>query len=140
MRVVVCGSRYAELTTEYVSVAKVLNALHAETPFTLVMHGACRGIDAFADDWAKRAGIPVKAYPADWYKHDRAAGPIRNQEMVDAKPDLVVSFDGGRGTADMLARARKAEIPVREYRKRFSWVEIKRPVGEAHPAVSDRVA
>jgi hypothetical protein len=35
-----------------------------------------------------------------------AAGPIRNQRMLDWGPDLVVAFAGGKGTADMVRRAR----------------------------------
>jgi hypothetical protein len=45
----------------------------------------------------------------------KAAGPIRNQRMIDeGKPDLVIAFPGGRGTADMVSRAKKAGIPVQE--------------------------
>jgi len=52
---------------------------------------------------------------AKWSKHGRAAGPIRNQEMIDeCKPDLVVAFPGGRGTADMVRRAKAAGIRVIE--------------------------
>ena len=66
-----------------------------------------------AGKFAEWARIPVKEYPADWQKHGRAAGPIRNQQMLDeGKPDLVVAFDGGRGTADMIARAEKAGVRV----------------------------
>lgn len=44
----------------------------------------------------------------------KAAGPIRNQRMLDeGKPDLVVAFPGGRGTADMVRRAKAAGVPVR---------------------------
>jgi hypothetical protein len=50
---------------------------------------------------------------ADWNTHGRAAGPIRNQRMLDeVKPELVVAFPGGRGTADMVRRAREAGVNV----------------------------
>jgi hypothetical protein len=45
--------------------------------------------------------VTVEAHPADGKKHGRAAGPIRNQKMPEEKPELVVAFPGGRGTADM---------------------------------------
>jgi hypothetical protein len=55
-------------------------------------------------------------YKAEWDKHGRAAGPIRNQQMLDdGKPDLVLAFAGGRGTDDMCRRAREAGIEVRRY-------------------------
>jgi hypothetical protein len=53
---------------------------------------------------------------ADWDKHGRAAGPIRNQQMLDeGKPDLVVAFllPQGSGTLDMIRRTEKAGIEVR---------------------------
>lgn len=52
---------------------------------------------------------------ADWSKYGKAAGPMRNQKMLDEyKPDLVVALPGGRGTADMVSRARVAGVEVIE--------------------------
>jgi hypothetical protein len=52
------------------------------------------------------------AVMADW-SIGRKAGPIRNQRMLDEHaPDLVVAFPGGRGTADMVRRARKSGVEV----------------------------
>jgi predicted polyphosphate/ATP-dependent NAD kinase len=43
----------------------------------------------------------------------KAAGIIRNQRMLDeGKPDLVIAFQGGDGTADMVRRANKSKIPT----------------------------
>jgi hypothetical protein len=58
--------------------------------------------------------VPVVRYPADWARHGNAAGLVRNQQMLDdGKPDLAVAFPGGKGTADMVRRARKAGIPIK---------------------------
>jgi hypothetical protein len=51
---------------------------------------------------------------AEWKKYGPAAGPIRNQRMLDWGPDLVVAFSGGKGTADMVRRARAAGVEVIE--------------------------
>jgi hypothetical protein len=60
-------------------------------------------------------GVTVEQFPAEWGRLGRAAGPIRNAVMLrDGKPELVIAFKGGAGTADMKARARKAGIEVRE--------------------------
>ena len=54
-------------------------------------------------------------YPADWDTHGRGAGPIRNKQMLEeGKPDLVIAFPGGKGTANMIGQAKEAGIPVRE--------------------------
>jgi hypothetical protein len=50
----------------------------------------------------------------DWKRHGPAAGPMRNQRMLDWGPDLVVAFAGGKGTADMVRRARAAGVDVIE--------------------------
>lgn len=67
-----------------------------------------------ARDWAIGAGIKATPFPAKWSTYGNAAGPIRNQEMVDTKPDIVVAFPGGTGTADAVRRARSAGIEVLE--------------------------
>lgn len=87
-----------------------------------IVHGDCpTGVDAMADAWAKKMAIDVEARPADWSKHGKAAGPIRNEEiLVDFRPKRLVSFPGGRGTADMVARAkrRRGQMDVIEIRPR----------------------
>ena len=81
----------------------------------LVVHGGARGADALAGDWARSMGVRVHAEPAKWGKHGKAAGPLRNQKMLDLfRIDFVVAFPGGDGTADMVARSRKAGIDVAE--------------------------
>lgn len=70
------------------------------------------GADKLAGQWARRHKVPEKFYKPDW-KQGRKAGPIRNQLMLDTeKPDLVVAFPGGRGTADMVKRAKAGGYKV----------------------------
>lgn len=112
MRVLVCGGRdYDDL----VGVSIVLDTMHVRKPFTALIGGGARGADAGAATWAWHVGVPIEQFPADWETHGKAAGPIRNQRMIDeGRPDLVVAFPGGKGTADMVRRARAAGIEVRE--------------------------
>lgn len=65
--------------------------------------------------YAADHGISAEGFPADWRKYGKSAGPLRNQQMIDeGKPDLVVAFPGGTGTADMVRRAKAAGIRVIE--------------------------
>ena len=90
-----------------------LAAIHGERPISLVIAGGARGADTLGAEWAKGQGIPCEVYMADWEGLGRKAGPIRNQRMLDeGKPDLVVAFPGGRGTADMVRRAHAAGLAV----------------------------
>ena len=80
----------------------------------IVIHGDCpTGADHWAALWSRREGIDERRYPAQWNLHGRSAGPRRNQQMVtEGQPDLVVAFPGGRGTADLVRRARAADVLV----------------------------
>lgn len=78
-----------------------------------IIHGGCRGADEGAAAWAAREGINTVSCPANWKKHGKAAGPIRNRKMiVDHKPDLVLALPGGKGTADMIRAAEEYGIRV----------------------------
>ena len=79
-----------------------------------IVHGGATGADGMADDLGKRLSVDVVPCPADWTKHGRAAGPIRNKEMLTHRPTKVIAFPGGRGTKDMVKQARSAGITVVE--------------------------
>lgn len=83
-----------------------------------ICHGDARGADRIAGTEAKALGIPVTEYPADWERHGKSAGPIRNRLMVKYfAPDTVYAFhddlEHSKGTKDMVAYARAHRIPVR---------------------------
>lgn len=101
-KVLVCGSR-GYTNTKHLH--KSLDKIHEEYPIELVIEGGARGADELASIWATSKGIPNKRVYADWSMHNKAAGPIRNQKMIEMKPDLVVAFPGGKGTQDMKTRA-----------------------------------
>jgi hypothetical protein len=112
MRVLVCGSRD---WTHAAAVYYELNKLHRELGFDVVIEGDARGIDRIAGYWARRKRLDNLKFPADWERDGRGAGPIRNAKMLaEGKPDLVIAFPGGRGTANMLSQAEKAGVPVRQ--------------------------
>src|SRR5262245_16043033 len=111
MKVLVCGGRtYANRSM----LNKVLSDLHATQPFTLLIHGGAKGADLLAMEWAVRNSVDSRSFPADWDTHGPAAGPIRNSQMIAEQPDLVVAFQGGRGTQDTVTKARAAGIEVHQ--------------------------
>jgi YspA, cpYpsA-related SLOG family len=109
MRVLVTGGRdFSDRTLLF----EALDRLHAAHGFTVLIHGDANGADRLSGEWATARGVSVEAHPADWKRHGRAAGPIRNQMMLEEKPELVVAFPGGKGTADMVSKARQAGLEV----------------------------
>lgn len=112
MRVLVTGGRdYDDLA----SVCRALDELRDAHGRLTVIQGGATGADYIARYWCeKQNSVHMINEPADWKRHGRAAGPMRNQRMLDEhKPDLVLAFDGGPGTADMVRRAEAAGVPVR---------------------------
>lgn len=116
MKVLVCGGRDFN---DALTLGSWLGGIHKNNgPITLLIEGGARGADYMAREFAKWSGIPTQTFEADWTKHGRAAGPIRNQQMLDeGKPDLVVAFEGGDGTRDMVTKARAAGVRVLEATK-----------------------
>lgn len=116
MRVLICGSR--NWNEENVPKEHSIEAYIETLPLNaVIIHGACPGADMMADRMARERGHTVIEFKANWNLYGDAAGPIRNQEMLDVgKPDRVVAFHEdivhSVGTKDMIDRARKALLPV----------------------------
>lgn len=90
----------------------VVHTLRQMPESAVLVHGAAPGADSLCAEWWDMQGRVVEAHPADWETHGKAAGPLRNQEMVDSGLDLLLVFPGGRGTADMRSRAEAAGVHI----------------------------
>lgn len=106
-------------------IEQVLTNLYSLGYRRLVAGGA-RGADSIAAAvWRLLTGDPqsVKEYPANWREYHRAAGPIRNQQMLDEEPaiELVVAFHDNlaesKGTRDMIARSQAASKELRHFNR-----------------------
>jgi predicted Rossmann-fold nucleotide-binding protein len=128
VRVLVCGGRDYR---NWLHMYAVLASQHERHRFTAIIEGGASGADAGARTFGEQEGIPVETFPADWSdlshpgaiirtrrdgaRYDATAGHRRNQRMLEeGRPNLVIAFPGGRGTADMVRRSRKAGVEVVE--------------------------
>jgi ABC-type Fe3+-hydroxamate transport system substrate-binding protein len=110
MRLLICGSR----NSDNYEIPKFIEKVNEINP-SVIISGEARGFDTLAKNYARVYGIAYEGYPADWKKHGKAAGPIRNKQMLDeGKPDKVLAFlaPNSRGTRNMISQAEKAGIPV----------------------------
>lgn len=105
-RMLVCGGRDFESAE---TVNRWLDSISKAHGVTILVHGGARGADTLAGGWARTKGMTTEVHMADWMKHGRGAGPRRNLTMLATlQPgDLVVAFDGGRGTKHMVEAASK---------------------------------
>ncbi|GAB2666505.1 SLOG family protein [Nocardia goodfellowii] len=114
LRILLTGSRsWTDRTTVHQALAEhhnqdiALTVVHGDNP-----HGA----DRIARNWCIRhTDVTEERHPADWERHGKAAGPIRNAHMVELGADLVLAFPlpSSRGTHDCINRAKTAGIPIR---------------------------
>ena len=111
-KLLVCGGRNF---AEYEYLEKTLDSIREEFNVGTVIHGNARGADRLAGEWAKLRGLKVISVDANWKEYGRAAGAIRNKEMIDMRPDLVVAFSGGKGTLNMMNLTLKNRIPLMRF-------------------------
>lgn len=96
----------------------VLDQIHAHRPITLLVHGNAMGTDSIAGAWAVERGVPLAIFPANWKGENKAAGPLRNQRILDTVfVDGCVAFPGDRGTNDMIDRVNRAKISLMDLSK-----------------------
>jgi hypothetical protein len=117
VRVLVCGSRSWE-DSKYIFTK--LDRLNRNLGFDAVIEGCARGADSIAEDWAKSRSIQLNHFPAQWEEFGKAAGPIRNKQMlVEGKPELVIAFhvdlEKSKGTRNMVKLSRRAGIETLVY-------------------------
>lgn len=117
-RILVTGSRdWEDQQAVCRALADTVRPLPADREIVIV-HGACpTGADHMAHEWACGFGAVIEAHPANWVKHGRKAGPIRNALMVAAGADICLAFikDRSRGASYTARLADSAEIPVRRF-------------------------
>jgi hypothetical protein len=117
MRVLVCGGRdYRDEPHVYATLDRWLNSYGDDLRLCCgydPRDKKYQGADHLAYQWGLSRFVNCVPFPADWKKHGKAAGPIRNQQQLDEfEPHRVVAFPGGRGTADMCRRAKGAGLSV----------------------------
>lgn len=111
MNVLVFGGReYAD----QLAVMRALDKINQNSPITWLITGSAKGADLFGERWAKSRGVNYAGIPAKWKLHGKAAGPFRNQEMMELPipVEAAVGFPGGRGTADMATKLEAAGIKI----------------------------
>jgi len=111
-RILVCGSRYWD------DEKKIRSELERFPVDTVVITGGANGADRLGDKVAKSLGMKSIVFPANWNKYGRAAGPIRNQQMLnEGQPDLILAFhnnlSSSLGTKNMVSLAKNKGVECR---------------------------
>jgi hypothetical protein len=109
MKILVCGDRNWEKDDVIEFFLKKFNV-------TEIISGGATGADSSAKLFSQKYNIPIKEILPDWNAYGRAAGPIRNMQMLDLNPDIVLAFHNNfafsKGTKHCAQTAKKRNIPV----------------------------
>jgi hypothetical protein len=101
MKVAVIGSRSFN---DYEKLKDTLSKIN----LSLIVSGGANGADKLGEQYANENNIPTKIFLPDWEKHGRAAGFLRNTDIIN-EAELVVAFwdQTSRGTKDSIDKAEK---------------------------------
>lgn len=112
-RVIIAGGRTFD---DYALVKEKCELYLSEklkTHRVIIVSGHASGADALGERFADEHNLPCELHPADWNRHGRAAGPIRNAEMAGVADALIAFWDGkSRGTASMIKLAKDKGLQV----------------------------
>jgi hypothetical protein len=110
MKVIIAGSReFSDLQLLYTKCEEVL----ANENEVEIVSGTARGADKLGEHYASLKGYSVRQFPADWDKHGKAAGYIRNKEMAEYADCLIAFWDGrSKGTKHMIDLAKERGLSV----------------------------
>ena len=122
-RIIIAGSRdfenYEVVKTKAAAVIKAIKEKEPEAKIEIVSGGA-RGVDSLGERFAREYGYKLWRFPADWNAYGRAAGPIRNRQMLEfameRNPVLIAFWNGAsRGTSNMVDIAQDAKVSIYRY-------------------------
>lgn len=118
-RIIICGGRHFN---DYNALESLVDSVFVEKGLTNneveIVSGHCEGADMLGEMYAKNHGIVCKVFPAEWTKCGRAAGPIRNSQMIEYASEssipIVVAFVSPRtkGTLDTINKATKKGFSI----------------------------
>ncbi len=118
-RIIVCGTRDFN---DKSLLQKTLDSVLSGMQSVEIISGGCRGADTYGEEYALARKISVKRFPAEWDKYGRAAGPIRNRQMLEyataGNATVIAFWDGkSKGTMNMIQTAQKqgANVHVINY-------------------------
>lgn len=113
MKLIIAGTRtftdYQLLCTEC---KKILDQVKFE-----VVSGCAKGADLLGERFAKDHELFIHRFPAEWEKHGKRAGFIRNEDMAKFANALLAFWDGNsKGTKHMIDLAKKNKLYVKVIR------------------------
>jgi hypothetical protein len=115
MKIAVSGGRD---NYDYEFIDAVLHSYSTSYQITEILVGDASGVDSIVKQWCRYNEMECKVFEANWKEYGKSAGPIRNSEILNDHPDIVILFAGGAGTENMSTQAASRRIVTVDYRDR----------------------
>lgn len=109
MRLLVCGGRHFD---DSMLVERELSRVHARTPVSVLIHGGLPGLGVSAEAWARRNGVRLIRYPANFSAGKQGDFERDDFMLADCRPDALLALPGGRRTREMCDRARRSGLRI----------------------------
>ena len=108
------GRTFNDYTIFSTNIEFILTKWNVTLPDILqIVSGGASGADTLAEKWAKEHNIPMVVFKPDWDKFGKAAGPMRNSDIVNMATHLIAfPSEDSKGTWDSIAKAQKKGIPT----------------------------
>jgi hypothetical protein len=114
MKVIIAGKRDFN---DYEAVKQTADFLLSNQTEVEIVSGGAKGADALGEQYAKEKGYKLTPFPADWNKHGKKAGPIRNEQMAKYADALIAFWDGeSKGTKNMIDLAKQYNLKYHIYK------------------------
>lgn len=111
MKLIIAGSRDFKNAKLFSKTMQDFVEFHA-VPSEIISGGCPSGADYYGERWAESHYVQIKLFPADWNKHGKAAGPIRNQQMAAYADRALIFWDGkSKGSQSMIEEMKRLNKP-----------------------------
>ncbi|MGL5692077.1 MAG: SLOG family protein [Bacteroidales bacterium] len=102
--------------SNYEKLSYILDSIRNMYEITHIVSGGARGADKLGELYASHHGIPTIIFTPDWDKYGKAAGFIRNNDIIKASDIVLACWDGiSKGTEHSMNISKDTGKPLLVY-------------------------
>ena len=111
MKIIIAGGRDFN---DYNKLCQICDHMLQNQQDIEIVSGTAKGADQLGEKYANEKGYKITRFPANWDKHGKAAGYLRNEEMAKYADALIAFWDNkSKGTEHMINLAKKYNLKIK---------------------------
>jgi hypothetical protein len=126
VRIIIAGGRtfdnYSALSDFCLESLKKIGIDNPCAGRVTILSGGAKGADGLGEKFARENKLNLERFPADWKTYGRAAGPVRNKQMLEeGRADYLFAFWNGKsaGTKNMIDHGKRKFGSQKVFVKRY---------------------